>query len=100
MPKAATRVNKPVIRASAPPEFREDGQKGEKRGDVHGPGKETHRAFKTVAAKPAQGFLGAVREDHRAEAQAEEKGGGFGIAAKEKPGRPEGKRVGVRNGSW
>src|SRR5260370_4737321 len=51
-------------------EFGADGQKGQRHGDVHTLGKETHGAGESIAAEPAESFLRAVGEKEQAEDQA------------------------------
>ncbi len=58
MPKAAMRVR--------------NGEKSERRGNVHLRGEESHGSRKAVAAEPAQEFLRAVREKDDAQHQARE----------------------------
>src|SRR5712692_10028568 len=58
--------------ADAAEEFGADGQEGERRGDVHDLGEETHGAGESIAAEPAEGLLRAVREEDHAKDEAKD----------------------------
>ena len=59
----------PKAVADAAKKFGANGQKGERRWDVHALGEETHGGGKSKATKPAEGLLRAVREENYAKSE-------------------------------
>src|SRR5258708_2931514 len=62
--KGGDPAEKAENQADAAEEFGTDGQKCERGRDVRLLGEETHGAGEAIAAKPAERFLRAVREEH------------------------------------